>query len=291
MRNFKWPSGYKAAVCFSWDLDGEAAQYVRNPAQASNQTSELVQRSYGPEVGLYKILDLLEEFDLNATFYVPGYTANLHPEAFKSILERKHAVGLHGYMHETMDDLSDEQESEMFKKSVASIEKIMGRKPRIFRSPSFEINRRTPSLLLKHGVVSDSSLMGDDYPYVIDNPEGPLIELPVNWILDDAEFWGHTKANRQKPISDPDTVLKLWKREFEGLYNSSGIFVLTMHPFIMGRWVYVDAVKRLIKHILGFKGVWLASMDEVADYCSKNMNEPFMLHRKLPAPEPIEFKL
>lgn len=289
MSSFVWPKGFKAAVCITWDLDGEAAQYVRNPDQARNQCSELVQRSYGPEVGLWKTLDLMDEFDLKATYYIPGYTANLHPKAVSGILEKGHSVGLHGYMHETMDSLSEDEESEMFRKSIKSLKRFTGETPSLFRSPSFELNRRTPGLLLKYGVRSDSSLMGDDYPYVIDTGFGPLIEIPVNWIMDDFEFWGHTKSNRQKTISDPDTVLKLWTKEFDGLYNAGGIFVLTMHPFVTGRWAFLDTVKKLLLHIGKFPETWVASVDQITEHCVKNLSEPFMVHRKLPAPEIIDF--
>lgn len=289
MHSFEWPNGFKAAACFTWDLDGESAAYFRNPDQARNQCGELVQRSYGPEVGVWKTLDLMNEYDIKATYFVPGYTANTHPDAVEGILKGGHSIGLHGYMHETMDLLSEKQESDMFDKSIRSLEKLTGYKPDIFRSPSFELNRRTPSLLIKNGVRSDSSLMGDDYPYVIDTEGGPLIEIPVNWIMDDFEFWGHTKSNRQKSISDPDTVLKLWKREFEGLYKAGGIFVLTMHPFVTGRWVYLDTVRKLIEYIMDFPGTWITSVKDITDHCTTHMEDPFMVHRKLPSPEIIEF--
>lgn len=290
-RDFEWPSNYKATVCFTWDVDGESAQYFRNPDQAKNQTSELVQRSYGPEVGIWKILDLLDKYSLKATFYVPGYTANLHPETTNAIVERRHAIGIHGYMHETMDNLTEEQEREMFRLSIQSLRKYTNFTPRIFRSPSFELNRRTPGLLLENGIVSDSSLMGDDFPYVIDVPAGNLIELPVQWILDDFEFWGHTKSNRQKSIIDPTTTLNTWIKEFEGIYKSGGIFVLTMHPFVSGRWTYIDVIERLIRYILGFPEVWVASVEQVTNYCLEALHAPYMVHRELPSPVPIDFKV
>jgi peptidoglycan/xylan/chitin deacetylase (PgdA/CDA1 family) len=289
MSGFEWPNGCKVAVCLTWDMDGEAAHYYRNPEQAMNQVSELVQRSYGPRVGIWKVLDLLDKYDIRGTFYVPGYTANLHPEVVQTIVERKHSLGLHGYLHETMDDLNAEQESEMFENSIRSLERVSGIKPRIFRSPSFELNRRTPELLLKNGVLSDSSLMGDDFPYFIDTDSGSILELPVQWILDDFEFVGHTKSNRQKPFMDPDSVLKIWEKEFEGLYLNGGIFVLTLHPFVTGRWVFIDMIEKLIKHITKFKDVWIATMVQVTEYCQNNRKESYLRHLNLPESSPRKF--
>ncbi len=286
---FVWPSGFKSAVCLSWDLDGESAHYVRNPEMAGNQLSELTQRSYGPEVGVWKVLDMLERNGIKGTFYIPGYTARLHPEPVKRIVEAGHSVGLHGYMHETMESLSETQENELMDRSIAALEETTGRRPGIFRSPSFELNRRTPDILIKHGVDGDSSLMGDDYPYIISTASGKLVELPVQWIMDDAEFWGHTRANRSKPIADPDTALKIWTRELDGIHEHGGCFVLTMHPFISGRWVYIDVIEKLIKHIKSLDGVWVASTEEVTEYCLENAERDFIRKRELPSPVPLGF--
>lgn len=286
---FEWPSGFKSAVCLSWDLDGESAHYIRNPEMARNQLSELSQRSYGPEVGVWKILDMLEETQIKATFYVPGYTARIHPDPVRTAIEQGHSIGYHGYMHERMEDLSEEDEAEMLTKSVSALSEVAGIRSKIFRSPSFELNRRTPELLLKSGIQGDSSLMGDDYPYIIETTKGELVELPVQWIMDDAEFWGHTRANRNKPIADPDTVLGIWKKEFDGLHEHGGIFVLTMHPFISGRWVYISTIKALIDHIKSKGETWITTSDAVTDYCLKNKDREFLTRRKLPPAEPIHF--
>jgi len=291
MGSFQWPEDFRACMCLTWDMDGESAMYFRNPEEAKNQLSELVQRSYGPNVGIYKILDLLEKYGIPGTFYVPGYTANIHPEAVREIVSRRHPVGLHGYMHETMDRLSESDEKRMFDLSIGSIRRFIGSTPTLFRSPSFELNRRTPGLLLDSGVLSDSSLMGDDHPYFMKVGDRKLLEIPVQWTLDDFEFWGHTKSNRQKPIADIVSTFRMWKGELQSLYSIGGCFVLTMHPFVSGRSVYLEAVERLIKLGLETPGLWIASMKEVTEYCIKNRDEPFMVTRDLPAVEPLSFDL
>ncbi len=289
MSEFVWPFGYKSAFCISWDMDGEAAQYFRNPEEARNQIAELVQRSYGPTVGIYKILDMLDNFEVKGTFFIPGYTALTYPDSVKAIVEKKHSLGLHGFMHETLDKLDNTLENEMFKKSINAFKKLGYNVPNVFRSPSFEWNRRTPNILINNSIIADSSLMGDDKPYIIKTEFGEIIEIPVQWILDDFEFWGHTKANRQKPISNPDTVIKIWQRELEGLYHSGGIFVLTLHPFVSGRWVYIKAIETLMKTAKTYNDLWITTIDQVADYCLKNKNAPYMIKRPLPPEVPFNY--
>lgn len=287
---FEWPSGYRSAVCLSWDMDGESAYYARNPEDARKYLSELSQRSFGPEVGIWKVLDMLDGENVPGSFYIPGYTARIHPDAAEAIRDGGHAIGLHGYMHELMDVLDGEQEERMMDLSAQSLKEVAGTEPYVFRSPSFELNRRTPELLVRKGVRSDSSIMGDEFPYAIKTEAGPLIELPVQWILDDAEFWGHTKANRSKPIIDPETVFRIWKREFDGIHENGGLFVLTMHPFISGRWVYIDVIRRLINHIKSRNDVWIATTEEVTDYSYRSIGKDFMVERELPPTEPLSFE-
>ncbi len=279
----RWPEGKRVAVCLSWDVDGEAAQYVRFPERAREQLSELCQRLYGPTVGIFKILSLLERQGVPGTFYMPAYTARMHPDVVHAITAAGHPMGLHGYLHETLDTLDEEAEEAILRRSQAVMGELCGYVPAIYRSPSWELNRRTPEILARNGVLSDSSLMDDERPYALDTAGGRLIEIPIHWLLDDAEHWGHTRANRDKPIADPDTVFRLWSTEFEGYHESGGCYVLTLHPFISGRWAYMRVVERLIRHIQGFPGVWWTTMPEVTAWAKARPDLPV---HALPPPEP-----
>ncbi len=281
----QWPDGKRVAVCLSWDVDGEAAQYVRFPERARGQLSELCQRAYGPQVGVWKVLDLLQRHGLPATFYVPGYTARLHPDVVRAIVAAGHPLGLHGYLHETLDTLDEEQEEAVLRRSQAILGELAGYRPAIYRSPSWELNRRSPAILARNGVRSDSSLMDDERPYAIDTGSGRLIEIPIHWLLDDAEHWGHTRANRDKAIADPDAVYRLWSTEFDGYYESGGCYVLTLHPFISGRWAYMRVVERLVRHIQGCPGVWWTTLAAVTEWAEA---QPDLTLREPPAAAPVE---
>src|SRR5271166_5485565 len=108
---FPWPGGYRMAVCLTWDVDGESAQYVRYPDRAKNQLSELHQRLFGPQVGVWRVLRLLERHGVPATFYIPSYTAMVHPDVVRAITGAGHPIGLHGHLHETLDTVDEQQEN------------------------------------------------------------------------------------------------------------------------------------------------------------------------------------
>lgn len=280
-----WPDGKRVAVCLSWDVDGEAAQYVRFPERARGQLSELCQRAYGPRVGIWKVFDLLERHGLGATFYVPAHTARMHPDVVRAIVGAGHPLGLHGYLHETLDTLDEETEEAVLRRSQAVLGEIAGYRPAIYRAPSWELNRRTPEILARNGVRSDSSLMDDETPYALDTAAGRLVEIPIHWLLDDAEHWGHSRANRDKAIADPETVLRLWSSEFDGYYESGGCYVLTLHPFISGRFAYMRVVDRLIRHIQGFPGVWWTTLLAVTEWAEAQPDLPV---RRPPPAGPVE---
>lgn len=287
---FNWPEGKKMAVCLTWDFDGESAAYLRYKDQSKKLLSELHQRRYGPTIAMPKILRLLEKYELQGTFYVPGYTAGVYPEVIKEINQAGHKLGLHGYLHEALDNLSVQEEEEVLLRSMDVFDRLLANVPRIYRSPSWELTRATPNLLIKHGVLSDSSLMDDEVPYALQGEKDSLVEIPIQWILDDAEYWGHTKATRNKVIVDPDTVFKIWQREFDGYYESGGAFVLTLHPFISGRSVYMQTLERLIQYMRQFPNVWWTNMDELTNYAHQLKQANQLEVKTSPPPEPYPFE-
>jgi peptidoglycan/xylan/chitin deacetylase (PgdA/CDA1 family) len=282
-----WPDHKRVAVCLSWDVDGEAAQYVRYPDRARRHLSELHQRWYGPRVGIYKVLDLLERHGVPGTFYIPGYTARQHPDMVRAIHGAGHPIGLHGYLHESLDNMDEVEEEAVLVRARAILADITGTGPTLYRAPSWELNRWTPALLVKSGVRSDSSLMDAEEPYALDTAAGPLVEIPIQWLLDDAEYWLHTRANRDRPIADPDAVFRLWSTEFDGYYTSGGAYVLTLHPFVSGRWAYLAVVERLIRHIAGHPGVWWATMEDVTRWAEAQLKAGALPRVASPPPEPV----
>jgi peptidoglycan/xylan/chitin deacetylase (PgdA/CDA1 family) len=65
------------------------------------------QRLFGPRMGIWRILDLLEQYEIKGTFFVPGIVAENHPDLLPAFVERGHEIGLHGYFHELAAQASD----------------------------------------------------------------------------------------------------------------------------------------------------------------------------------------
>jgi peptidoglycan/xylan/chitin deacetylase (PgdA/CDA1 family) len=211
---------------------------------------------------------MLARNDLKASFFIPGFTAELHEDLVQRMLEEGHEIGHHGYYHERPDGLSDEEEEAVLVRGSETIERITGSKPLGYRSPSWELKPGTPALLRKHGFLYDSSLMGDDVPYKAEAGDGELIELPVQWILDDFPFFGLVPP--ALGTASPEHVFNVWQEEFDAMVPLNSIFVLTMHPFVSGRPSRVAMLERLVRHMREVDGVWFATLAEIAQYCADN---------------------
>lgn len=270
MHQIPWPDGARCAVVLSFDIDGEAG-LLGPRREHQKRLSALSQAAFGPQVGVPRILELLKRHTLPASFYIPGYTAELYPHRVEAIKEAGHEIGHHGYLHERLDELASEaEEEEILQKTVEVLQKITGEVPVGYRAPWWEINPGTPALLKRHGFLYDSSLMGNDAPYYIPAGEGRLLELPVTWLLDDWEQYAYSAAPRYGyAIEEPDKVFRLWAAEFEGLYEFGGCFMLTMHPQLTGRASRIRALEQLIRHIRGFPRVWWTTSRAIAEFWTR----------------------
>ena len=264
---YPWPKGINCAAALSFDVDGEAGILAVSPKYA-NSLSALSWARYGPKVGVPRILDLLRDKGVKASFFVPGYTAELYPELIKRIHDEGHEIGVHGYMHEKPSSLDDIEEEAALVKTLQILKDITGEKPVGYRAPWWDMKVSSPALLVRHGMAYDSSLMDDDAPYTLSTDDGDLVELPLHWTNDDWEQFAFTvdPPTGGGVIETCAKAYELWREEFEGLYHYKRSFVLTMHPEIIGRPARLMILGRLIDHMQSFEGVWLTTCGAIAQY-------------------------
>ncbi|GGE26999.1 polysaccharide deacetylase [Pullulanibacillus camelliae] len=260
---YTWPEGKKCAVVLSFDFDGITPYLWRSRHSQSKGISEKEQRRFGPRQGIYRILELLEKWEIKGSFYIPGVTAEEYPQAVEAIAKCGHEIGLHGYLHERVDELTRDKIEETLIKGKAAIEHIVGQRKMGYRSPSWEMTEDTFEVIKKYEVLYDSSLMGADHPYWINQ----MVELPVQWLLDDAIFYRYVGGGASvNPPANPATVIDTWKKEFEGIKKYGGLFMLTMHPWLSGRGSRILALESLISYLKMDSEIWWATAQEVAAY-------------------------
>ena len=149
---------------------------------------------------------------------------------------------------------------------------IVGKRPVGIRTPSWEFSQETLKISREMGLLYDSSLMADDDPYEILDAGEPtgIVELPVEWIRDDAVYFNMNRFSALRPYTPPEAVFNIFKREFDCAYAEGGLFLLTNHPHEIGHRSRLWIVDELIRHIQGHEGVWFATHEEIARYCLEN---------------------
>jgi peptidoglycan/xylan/chitin deacetylase (PgdA/CDA1 family) len=277
-----WPGNTQCVAMLTFDVDGVASWLRRNP-DFRFHPSLMSMAEYGPSVATPRILDLLDVHSIKASFYIPGYVAETHGDLVKEIVRRGHEVGHHGYLHESPASLSLREEQSVLEKGSDILTRLTGQAPQGYRAPGWELSERSIELLASHGFLYDSSLMGDDAPYILnrDTPQR-LVEIPVHWLLDDAPYFVYAPAaNRLGPMRTPEEVYSAWAAEFEGLYRYGRAFTLTMHPQHIGRPGRLQMLERLIRHIRSFPNAeFMRAVDVARIWQQRNSPTPG------PAPTP-----
>src|SRR5687768_7198327 len=268
-----WPGGARVAVLLSFDADNETISL----RYGEPTVGHLSQMQYGARVGLDRVLKLLDKHSIPATFFIPSVSLAITPGMADAIKKSgRHEFGIHGWIHEMNMTLPDSAERALLTKALAEVTQLTGTRPTGYRAPSWNYSPNTLSILRDMGFRYESSLMADDRPYEIlqDGQPTGLVEIPVEWILDDAPLFDPRGAN----YNPPRDVARVWMDEFDKAYEEGTMFVLTMHPHVIGHRSRMVALEQVIAHIQS-KGpgkVWWATHGAAAEFVRKEarLGEP-----------------
>jgi peptidoglycan/xylan/chitin deacetylase (PgdA/CDA1 family) len=262
----RWPPGVQCAVFFSYDVDGETLWISRDPRNW-NRPANLAQGSYGPRVGVPKILKLLEKHGIKTTFFIPGWIIEKYPDMAREILAQGHEIGYHGYLHEFDPNAGYEKEKEIMERCLDIFERILKIRPVGLRSPMGEITEATVRLMHEYGFLYSSTMMDDDYPYFwqYQGRVSGLVELPIQWMWDDSSYFFFTLSEpARRGISACSKVFEIWVEEFDGIYENQGLFSPLFHPQISGRFSRVKLMDNLLTYMKSKKGTWITTGREIA---------------------------
>jgi peptidoglycan/xylan/chitin deacetylase (PgdA/CDA1 family) len=280
---FRWPSGYRAAACFTFDVDAESAILWDHP-ESADWLDVMSHQAYGARAGIARLLRVLDRTGIRATFFVPGYSAERWPEICRSIRHAGHEIAHHGYLHEGAHGADVEEQERRLLRGLAALDEVLGERPVGYRGPNWELTWETPALLAKHGFTYDSGLMDADHPYVLATSPEPgaptIVELPGHWSLDDWEPYNDLPGiTGTGLIASPADVVARWTLELEALVADGGLFMLTNHPFVSGRASRAAALEGLIERARAIDGLWIATAREIADHVATLGLRP-VVHRR-----------
>lgn len=260
----RWKGGARCAVALSFDSDHETNE-LRDGGKSIGRMSW---GQYGNRVGVPRIIDLLDRYGIKASFYVPAVAALLYPDEQKRLVAEGHEIGIHGWIHELNSVLPYEAERDLMFRATDTLEKITGVRPVGLRTPSWDFSPNTLRIETELGLLYDSSLMADEdcYDLVMDGKSTGIVEVPVEWVRDDAVYFMMNRFQSLRPYTPPKDVLEIFLREFDAAYQAGGLFQLTMHPHIITPRSRIWILEEIIRHAQAKSDVWFATHAEVASY-------------------------
>jgi len=269
LRPSSWPGGARCAVALSFDSDHETNE-LRDGGKSIGRMSW---GQYGSRVGVPRILELLKRTQVPATFFVPAVSALLHPDEQRRVIDEGHEIGLHGWIHELNSVLPEHEERDLHMRASDTLAEVTGVRPVGMRTPSWDFSPSTLKIQREMGLLYDSSLMADDDPYELEeNGERTgIVELPPEWIRDDAVYFNMSRFQALRPYTAPTTVLDIFKREFDAAYAEGGLFLLTLHPHVISYRSRLFILEELISHMKTLPGVWFATHRDVALHAKAQM--------------------
>ena len=258
----QWPQGARCAVALSFDSDHETNEL----REGGESIGRLSQGQYGSRQGIPRILEILGRHSVPASFFVPAVSALLYPEEQRRIAGEGHEIALHGWIHERNAVLPEAAERELMLRSADTLERIAGTRPVGIRTPSWDFSPATLAIAREMGLQYDSSLMADVdcYELLLDGQPSGVVELPVEWIRDDAVYFNMNRFAGLRPCTPPADVFDIFRRELDAAYREGGIFQLTLHPHISGYRSRIWILEELILHARNLGRVWFATHAQIA---------------------------
>ena len=252
----------RAAVSVTFDNLGEVTALARGEWPRGEPLGEhsSVTRA------LPRIVDLLEETGLRATFFVEGLNAELYPEALRGLAEAGHEVAYHGWCHETWSELGAGDERDLLERGVRAFSDL-GLRPAGFRPPGGELSGASTRALRDAGFTYCS-------------PAGEAVEtrdgialLPFRWPLIDAfHYLPHFGGLRERFVGSDDVLpparlgadvgAALAAAARDGEY-----LALLFHPFLTEsdeRFAVLRGALGRVRELADAGAVWCAPCRDVA---------------------------
>jgi peptidoglycan/xylan/chitin deacetylase (PgdA/CDA1 family) len=262
-----WPGGARCAVALSFDADHETIPLRDN----DESPMRISQGQYGHRQAMPRILRLLEREAIPASFFYPAVAALLDPDEVRAVAGAGHEIGIHSWIHEANTTLPRDAERDLTLRAADVLSRLAGTAPVGIRTASWDFSINTLDIIREMGLLYDSSLMADDDAYELMHDGQPtgIVELPPEWIRDDAVYYNMVRFSALRPYTPPSAVEEIFRAEFDGAWDERGLFLLTMHPHVSGHRSRLPVLARLIAHMKAKGGCWFATHAQVAAWCKE----------------------
>ena len=225
-------------------------------------------RDYGTRVGVWRMIDVLQQHDIRATVALNSDVCEHYPQ----IVEATCALGWehmgHGQSNSVwINQQSENEERALIRDVLDTIDQATGQRPKGWLSPSLTESLNTPDLLAEEGVEYLADWANDEQPYPMRVRDKTLIAMPYSIEINDITVF----------LGDHGTAEDFYTRivdQFDVMYEDSKVsgrvMSIGLHPFLIGHGFRSKYLDRALKHICSRADVWFATGAEISDWYRKN---------------------
>ena len=270
------PAGKKFALAITVCFDGQSVWL----AKGMTSPAVLARGEYDAKVGVPRVLDVLDKYQLKASWFVPGHSMLTWPEESREVLERGHEIGAHGVYHERLSELDELDERKLMALQLEQFKEVLDYRPRGYRAPFGTMNGGSYALLEEFGFEWHSSLCGRDfepfYPREITGVDlmgattygraYRILEFATSWYLEDWVAFEYS-GGYSMGLSDTEVVLQRWKDslDYGRRYVSPGVMCLVLHSQCIARPHHMVMLEKFLTHVLSLDDTWIATISDIYD--------------------------
>lgn len=268
-RDFRWPNNARMAVVMTCLLEnwseGKGPPFSVQTTSLRPGTPDraaMTWGTYGGRAGVWRLLKILNENRIPATFVANARALELNPAAATQIVRSGHEIAGHSYAQDDLlAYLDPQQEKEIIQRCVRIIGDIAGTRPTGWLSPVLASTERTETILADEGFLWYGDYNHIDLPFVVPVGQKSIVALPHT------DFADH-RVLRQNPRDWFD----VYKDTFDYLYANepTSYLNITVHCHFGGRPLIAAHVDKILKYIRGFSDVWIVRHDELAQWILDN---------------------
>ncbi|MEE2882024.1 MAG: polysaccharide deacetylase family protein [Chloroflexota bacterium] len=272
----RWPNDAQLALVAIVNLEHmewSAPQRSYQPANLAGGSTarpfpdyaRISHREYGHRVGIFRVLDVLQKYNIKPTLAVDALTAKHYPYLMDYCIKRDCEFVAHGISVSQMitSNMSVDEELEYIRESMSSIKRVTGTDPLGWFGPEYGESERTPQLLAKSNIRYVCDWANDEQPYPLKSPEGELTALPVMIELDDVIAMAHRRVN-------VDRYADMLTESFEVLYENGAdngrLMVLNLHPWLIGQPFRINYLDEALSMMMNKPRVWAATGSEITTW-------------------------
>jgi allantoinase len=268
-RGFQWPNHARMAVVMTCLLEnwseGKGPPFsvqTTSLRPGTHDRAAMTWGSYGGRAGVWRLLKILDETRIPATFVANARALELNPAAARQIVKSGHEIAAHSYAQDDLlAYLDPQQEKEIIQRCVRIITEIAGTRPKGWLSPVLASTERTEAILADQGFLWYGDYNHIDLPFVVPVGGKSIVALPHT------DFADH-RVLRQNPRDWFD----VYKDTFDYLYANepTSYLNITVHCHFGGRPLIAAHIDKILKYIRGFQDVWIVRHDELAQWVLDN---------------------